>query len=64
MSTSRNSIFLRARRDPRMIGYGRIMHGLLQEFRRNRADIKRLRARLRLCAFKGPVTLHGHKLIG
>ena len=46
------------------MGYERIMHGLLQEFRVNRAAIKRLRALLRLCAFKGPVTLHAQKLNG
>ena len=57
-------IYLFARQDPRAMGYERIMHGLLQELRGNRAAIQRLRARLRLCAFKGPVTLHAQKLNG
>ena len=46
------------------MGYERIMHGLLKEFRGNRAAIQRLRARLRFCAFKGPVTLHAQQLNG
>ena len=37
-------IYLFARQDPRAMGYERIMHGLSQEFRGNRAAIQRLRA--------------------
>ena len=50
-----------SKRDPGIIARGRMVNELICQHRRTKVDIKRLSGRLRLCAFRGPVTLHGKR---